>query len=213
MTSIHGNSYAPFKPISQSPHLQNQPLNKDIQEPKEAHKAERLNKKASSNIKEEDLHYGNKLSPEALKHIAELKAIDMEVRAHEQAHQAVGGKFAGGIAYKFQKGPDGQQYAVAGEVPIQMPKGETPEETIQIMEQVQRAALAPAQPSSQDLQVAAKASQMMMQAQAELSSARHSEGEKEEDQPSNKVFEHAVNQYKQQNDYIEKPTNIFDISA
>jgi hypothetical protein len=53
-------------------------------------------------------------------------------------------------------------------VSISAPEGKTPEETIQIMEQVKRAALAPASPSPQDLRVAAAASAAQMRARAEI---------------------------------------------
>ncbi|WP_377349789.1 putative metalloprotease CJM1_0395 family protein [Pontibacillus salicampi] len=119
-------------------------------------------------VSAEDTHYGNKLSPEARQHISELKMNEMKVKAHEQAHQSVGGSFAGGISYDTEKGPDGQQYIVGGEVPISMPSTDDPEETIRAMEQIRRAALAPANPSSQDMQVATKASQAILQARSEL---------------------------------------------
>lgn len=50
--------------------------------------------------------------------IKELKARDTEVRTHEQAHAAVGGQYAGSPSYEYQRGPDGTNYAVGGEVPI-----------------------------------------------------------------------------------------------
>jgi hypothetical protein len=53
-------------------------------------------------------------------------------------------------------------------VSISAPEGKTPEETILIMEQVKRAALAPGSPSPQDLRVAAAASAAQMRARAEM---------------------------------------------
>ena len=101
--------------------------------------------------------------------IQQLAARDREVRAHEQAHVAVGGRYAGSPSYTFQRGPDGIDYAVGGEVPITLPAlGNDPQETIQIAEQVQRAALAPAEPSPQDRQVAADAAKIALQARADL---------------------------------------------
>ena len=80
--------------------------------------------------------------------IRQLAARDREVRAHEQAHASVGGQYAGTPSYTFERGPDGVRYAIGGEVPISLPsQGGDPEATIQIAEQVQRAALAPAEPS------------------------------------------------------------------
>jgi len=109
------------------------------------------------------------LSPEELKQLTELKARDREVRAHEAAHQAVGGQYAGAISYTFQRGPDGAQYAVGGEVPIDVsPVPGDPQATIEKMRVVRAAAMAPAEPSGQDRAVAAQAMQVMLQAQSEL---------------------------------------------
>lgn len=86
-----------------------------------------------------------------------LAARDREVRAHEQAHAAVGGAFAGAPKYQFERGPDGVNYAVGGEVPIDVSPAATPEATIAKMQAVRRAALAPAEPSPQDRRVAQEA--------------------------------------------------------
>lgn len=109
------------------------------------------------------------LSEQELSTLMQLKARDSEVRAHEQAHVAVGGKYAGAASYEYERGPDGGNYAVAGEVPISLPSGGgDPEQNIQQAEQVIRAALAPAEPSSQDRAVAAKAAQLKTEAQTAL---------------------------------------------
>lgn len=89
--------------------------------------------------------------------IAELASRDREVRAHEQAHAAVGGAYAGAPTYTYSRGPDGKRYAIGGEVSIDSsPIPNDPEATLRKMELVQRAALAPAEPSAQDLRVAAQ---------------------------------------------------------
>lgn len=89
--------------------------------------------------------------------IRSLAARDREVRAHEQAHAAIGGSFAGAPKYQFERGPDGVNYAVGGEVPIDVSPAATPEATINKMQAVRRAALAPAEPSPQDRRVAQEA--------------------------------------------------------
>ncbi len=106
-----------------------------------------------------------------------LKARDREVRAHERAHQAAGGQHAGAASYTFQKGPDGRSYAVGGEVPIDASeiKGD-PQATIEKMQQVKAAALAPAEPSGQDRKVAALADSKIAQARAELNRRRGEDG-------------------------------------
>jgi hypothetical protein len=108
--------------------------------------------------------------------ITELASRDREVRAHEQAHASVGGAYAGAPTYTFKRGPDGKSYAVAGEVGIDTsPIPNDPEATLRKMELVQRAALAPAEPSAQDLRVAAEAATQATQARAELAQLRREE--------------------------------------
>lgn len=108
------------------------------------------------------------LTPEQEQQVAELKRRDAEVRAHEAAHQAVGGPYAGSASYEYQRGPDGVNYAVGGEVPIDVSRENEPQQTITKMEQVKAAALAPAEPSGQDRAVAAQADAIKAQAQQEL---------------------------------------------
>ena len=102
--------------------------------------------------------------------VADLKARDVEVRAHELAHVMAGGSLVRrGATYQYTTGPDGKRYAVGGEVSIDIsPVEDDPSATITKMEQVKRAALAPAEPSSQDRSVAATASQNEAQARQEL---------------------------------------------
>ncbi len=108
------------------------------------------------------------------KQVAELKQRDREVRTHEQAHVAAGGQHVtGGPSYSYQKGPDGRRYAVGGEVQIDTsPVPDDPEATLRKMQQVQRAALAPAEPSGQDRAVAAAAAQQSARARVELQRQR-----------------------------------------
>lgn len=110
-----------------------------------------------------------------------LSARDREVRTHEQAHMAVGGQYAGAASYQYERGPDGVNYAVAGEVPIDVGRGATPEESIRKAQIVRRAALAPADPSPQDRSVAAMASQMEADARQELNAQRTQEAAREEE--------------------------------
>lgn len=107
------------------------------------------------------------LSAEEQGVVDELRARDREVRAHEQAHKNVGGRYAGAISYVYQKGPDGQQYAVGGEVPIDVSPEATPEATVAKMRVVIAAALAPAEPSPQDRAVAQLAQTQLVEASAD----------------------------------------------
>jgi hypothetical protein len=110
--------------------------------------------------------------------IARLSQRDQEVRAHEQAHAAVGGRYTGAPSYTYTRGPDGRRYAVAGEVSIDSgPVPNDPEATLRKMEIVLRAALAPAEPSAQDLRIAAQAQVQMAQARTELAQLRRDEAQ------------------------------------
>lgn len=108
-------------------------------------------------------------SPEDQTKIDQLKARDLEVRQHEQAHlAAAGGLATSGASYTYERGPNGVNYAVGGEVNIDTSPGRTPEETVEKARTIQAAALAPAEPSSQDRNVAASAAQMQLKAEAEI---------------------------------------------
>lgn len=105
--------------------------------------------------------------------VRELQRIDAEIRRHEEAHANVGGPYAGAPRYQYVTGPDGKQYAVSGQVSIDAsPIPGNPEATIQKLRIVQRAALAPAEPSSQDRQVAATAQRGILEARQELAQER-----------------------------------------
>ena len=137
-------------------------------------KTQEENKK--SDLSKEKSINGEELSAEQELQVRELEAIDRNVKAHEAAHIAAGaGVVNGGATYSYTRGPDGKMYATAGEVPISMKKGDTPEETIQNARQIIAAALAPADPSPQDYKVAASAAQMEMQARSEQAQERAQE--------------------------------------
>lgn len=114
------------------------------------------------------------LSEEEQEQVQQLKERDREVRTHEQAHKSAAGPYArGGPTYDYQRGPDGQNYAIGGSVEIDTsPVEGDPEATIQKAQVVKAAALAPAEPSAQDRKVAAAASRMLAQAQSELIAER-----------------------------------------
>ena len=113
------------------------------------------------------------LSEQQEKELIALQARDAEVKAHERAHKAVGGQYAGSISYDYQQGPNGKRYAVGGEVSIDVsPVSGDPEKTIEKMNVIKAAALAPADPSSQDRRVAAQAVQIITAARAELNAPK-----------------------------------------
>jgi len=116
-----------------------------------------------------------KLKPADEKLVNQLAQIDRKVRAHEAAHQAAAGSLGGAVSFTYETGPDGKSYAIGGEVPILISPGRTPDETIARAEQVRAAALAPADPSPQDLAVAAVASQMEAQARQQMAELQAAE--------------------------------------
>ena len=97
--------------------------------------------------------------------VQDLVERDKEVRTHEQAHQSAGGEYASSPTYQFTQGPDGKRYATGGEVQIDtsVVPGD-PAATIAKMQQIRSAALAPAEPSAQDLSVARSAAAKEAQA-------------------------------------------------
>lgn len=101
--------------------------------------------------------------------VDKLAARDRQVRQHEQAHLAAAGGLAlSAASFTYQRGPDGANYAVGGEVRIDTSPGRTPEETLRRAETIRAAALAPADPSGQDRAVAAEAASMALEARGEI---------------------------------------------
>lgn len=102
--------------------------------------------------------------------VNKLRMTDQKVRQHEQAHlSAASGLGIGGAVFQYQRGPDGKNYAVAGEVQIDVSPGRDAKETVDKARRIRAAALAPSDPSAQDQAVAAAAAQMELRASAELS--------------------------------------------
>jgi len=110
------------------------------------------------------------LSQAEIKLLEDLQRIDTKIRQHEMAHIAAGGRYiTSGINFTYKRGPDGKNYAVGGEVGIDAsPIPGDPEATIKKMNQVKSAALAPADPSPQDLKVASNATSEASKALSEL---------------------------------------------
>jgi hypothetical protein len=134
-----------------------------------------------------------KLSNEEQAQISKLKARDIQVHQHEQAHlSASAGLNVSSAAFTYQKGPNGVNYAVAGEVKIDTSPGRTPEETLVRAKQIADAALAPADPSPVDRSVAAKAQNMAQQAQMEIMQESNAEtGKKAEQNVVRKTYDSA----------------------
>ena len=126
---------------------------------KDLHAADQAKKEFGTPISEQS---------EVKAEIKELELTEEEVIVHEQAHKAVGGGVTGSITYTHTEGPDGKRYINGGEVSINTKEGATAEETLKILEKIKAAALAPADPSPQDLRVAASATAQIQQTRAEI---------------------------------------------
>ncbi|MDG4812353.1 putative metalloprotease CJM1_0395 family protein [Hydrogenovibrio sp. 3SP14C1] len=146
------------------------------------HKAQNLASQPSESDKKVDEK--NKIAADQKKKeqevqqvIQQLKSRDLEVKTHEQAHLAAGGQYVtSGANYVYQTGPDGNRYAIGGDVGIDTsPVPGNPEATLLKAQQIQSAALAPAQPSSQDQSVARAAMQMANNARVELAQSASDE--------------------------------------
>ena len=131
--------------------------------------SEKESKQVSAEKSDSAKPNGEPLNDEEKQQVEKLKERDRHVKAHEQAHlSAAGNLAAGGAKFKYQKGPDGRQYAVGGEVGIRIPEGKTPQETLTIAQRVERAALAPSDPSAQDRSVANQARQKETKARRQI---------------------------------------------
>ncbi|WP_321371990.1 putative metalloprotease CJM1_0395 family protein [uncultured Desulfuromusa sp.] len=149
-----------------------------------AETTKRNKSEAATSDQAQDLHLNGKpvsetdkrdvveLSREA-EEVRTLQMRDREVRAHEAAHAAAGGAYAGSPTYSFERGPDGRIYATGGSVSIDLsPIPGDPMATLQKAQQVRSAALAPAEPSGQDMKVAQKALSMAAEARSEIARQR-----------------------------------------
>ncbi|EBD1719838.1 putative metalloprotease CJM1_0395 family protein [Campylobacter coli] len=144
------------------------------------------NKDSKQNNEQTQMINGVELTLQQVQQLRELQSIDRNVKAHEAAHQAAGGGLAGAASFSYARGPDNQMYAVAGEVPIRMQEGRTPEETIANARQVAAAAMAPADPSPQDYKVAANAAKMEFDARAEATKLKAQEAKEKKEEEEEK---------------------------
>lgn len=153
--------------------------------------------RAKSASCEQENHTAAKQSTQALlsesekQQVKKLQQRDREVRNHEQAHKNSAGAYAKGINYDLQRGPDGVAYAVGGEVAIDTsPIAGDPHATLEKAQTILNAALAPAEPSSQDYAVAAQARQLAMQAKSDIVVMRQSD-----DKTTSASAEQAIDHY------------------
>ena len=138
----------------------------------------------SSNTDSEDKQALKEQQQQDTSVVRQLRARDREVRAHEAAHVAAGGSLVrGGPSFTYQTGPDGRSYAIGGEVQIDASAvANDPQATLAKSNQIRAAALAPANPSAQDLRVAANANQLASRARVDIAIQRREEAQLEENQ-------------------------------
>lgn len=182
---------------------------KSIVKKSSADKAKEKEQKETAQNHNGQKQNGEYLTDEEQSEVEQLKARDTEVRTHEQAHQSAGGSYAGSPQYEYKTGPDGNKYITDGHVNIDIGKESTPEKTIEKMRTVISAAHAPAQPSGQDLKVAAEAQQKMSEAQQELSE----ENTKENNQKLNKHESSATSDENSSNNATSQDTKTISESA
>lgn len=127
------------------------------------------------------------LTPEELATIQGLQQAEKSVRVHEQAHKAVSVDVTSGIMYTHTTSPDNERYITGGEVSITAGTSSKEEEILQILENVRDAALAPADPSPQDLRIAASTNAQIQQIQSKLTGVEVDETDQFEEAP---VFVH-----------------------
>jgi len=122
-------------------------------------------------------------SEEGAQSASEQAALNRLRQAHsavvqeELAHAANAGAFAGPPIYQYAVGPDGQRYAVGGSVGVKTsnPSGD-PEQAARNAAKVQAAALAPNNPSGQDMIVARSSAAALAQSRIAANSAEETTG-------------------------------------
>lgn len=158
---------------------------------------------------------GTQLTDQELRLVEQLKTIDQEVRQHEMAHLAAGaGLVTSGAQFSYKTGPDGQRYAVAGEVGIDTSAvpGD-PRATMEKMQQIKRAALAPASPSAQDLRVAAKATATAAEAAGELTMLMAQQQSSRDETKALGSARQAADTYSKVNTLPEGETHTFQLAV
>lgn len=154
--------------------------------------------------------------------VQRLQRTERSVHEHERAHQRAARDLAvSSPNYRYERGPDGKKYAVGGEVNIDASLvGAEASETVEKALRIQRAALAPNDPSPKDLQAATKARIVESKAHRKLAREESLEVivenktknlEKPEDQLFEKNAPNGLNQYKQNLEFQKNLSNMLDL--
>lgn len=115
---------------------------------------------------------GAPLDQEDQARLAEMRARDKDVRDQKAAQARAAAPYAGAANFEYETGPDGRQYAVSGEVKIDVSAtvGDA-SETARKMEQILSATLAADELSVEDRRVLAEARKQRLEAQTDIIAA------------------------------------------
>lgn len=133
------------------------------------------------------------LSQAQQREIDRLKETDRLVREHADAHLVAGqGVVLSGPRYSYTYGPDGRQYASGGDVTFDTSREQKPEANIDKGQRLQTAALAPAQPTPEDFQVAAVGKDLETSGRQDLASRQAEEARQQQTKAAEGRREEAV---------------------
>lgn len=154
--------------------------------------------------------------------VQRLRQTERSVHEHERAHQRAARDLAiSSPSYRYERGPDGEKYAVGGEVNIDASLiGADAAETAEKALRIQQAAMAPNDPSPKDMQAATKARMVESKAHRKLNREQALEVvvenktknlEKPEDQLFEKNALPGLNQYKQNLEFQKNLSSMLDL--
>jgi hypothetical protein len=132
-----------------------------------------LNEIDSKNQQNEDINYndffevGNKKydKNDYERVLQKFKQKDNEIRRHEASHSQILGQK---VSYKYQIGPDGKMYAVGGETVLDTSLPQDPNNALNKIEQIKKAATASSSLSSADLYIVNSANIVKAKLSAQL---------------------------------------------
>lgn len=147
--------------------------------------------------------------------VRQLAQMERSVREHERSHMVAARDLAiSSPNYRLEHGPDGREYAVGGEVNISAStvSGDA-QGTIDKALKIERAALAPADPSTKDMQVAAQARAIASKAYRKLSRDQLMEvvHKPNADEQQAQQLPDAVNPYLKQRDFQKNLSTMLDL--
>lgn len=146
--------------------------------------------------------------------IKSLQQMERNIQQHENEHMRVARDLAvGSPSFRYIKGPDGNMYADEGEVEINasFDSNAKPEETIEKAMKIERAALAPSDPSPKDIQTAMRARIISYRAKRKLQREQINEMMANKESASDQVNSQGIKEYKKNADYQRNLFQILDL--